>query len=163
MDMEQLNLVNFKVQPCYNHSSHSHKQCHYYHSKKDRRRGCRHLADMCPQMREDGEACKRGDACEYAHSKVEQLYSYPRYKTKFCTHYPNDCENCEYGEYCSFAHHEKELRIELIHHFTKDQDFFIFHYKTLWCPYNYIQHDRSKCFYAHNWQDFRRKPTEYLY
>ena len=31
------------------------------------------------------------------------------------------------------------------------------------CPFNYIKHDRSQCYYAHNWQDFRRRPPDYNY
>lgn len=53
--------------------------------------------------------------------------------------------------------------MELIHHYEQDIDFFIFHYKTLWCPFNYVKHDRSQCVYAHNWQDYRRKPHLYNY
>lgn len=49
--------------------------------------------------------------------------------------------------------------IELIHNLEYDNDFYIFYYKTVWCPFNYINHDRANCVYAHNWQDYRRKPN----
>jgi hypothetical protein len=31
------------------------------------------------------------------------------------------------------------------------------------CPFNLTQHDKAQCVYAHNWQDFRRKPTQFAY
>lgn len=63
------------------------------------------------------------------------------------------------GDFCSFAHHEFDIKAELIHNLEFDQDFYLFYYKTIWCPFNYINHDRAICVYAHNWQDFRRKPS----
>jgi len=40
----------------------------------------------------------------------------------------------------------------------KDADFYMYHFKTAWCPYpeNYHQQpkERADCVYAHNWQDF---------
>ena len=33
----------------------------------------------------------------------------------------------------------------------------MYDFKTIWCPY-ITKHDRSQCVYAHNSQDFRRKP-----
>ena len=39
--------------------------------------------------------------------------------------------------------------------------------KTEWCPFTPIKqninHNRLHCVYAHNVQDFRRKPDLYLY
>ena len=37
----------------------------------------------------------------------------------------------------------------------------MFYYKTEWCPFNLTTHDKGLCVYAHNYQDFRRKPNEY--
>lgn len=41
----------------------------------------------------------------------------------------------------------------------------MFHYKTIWCPYSEGDetHERTSCVYAHNWQDFRRKPHLIVY
>ena len=46
-----------------------------------------------------------------------------------------------------------------------DDDFYMFHFKTVWCPFNTEsrEHYREKCVYAHNWQDFRRKPHVFEY
>jgi hypothetical protein len=35
-----------------------------------------------------------------------------------------------------------------------DQDFYMFYYTTVWCPYSDREHQRDVCVYAHNWQDF---------
>ena len=45
----------------------------------------------------------------------------------------------------------------------RDEDFYVFHFKTVWCPYNEDKHARDACVYAHNWQDFRRKPFFFAY
>ena len=98
-----------------------------------------------------------------AHNKVEELYHHDNYKQKFCSTYPNRLNECEYGEFCSFAHSENEIKTELLHNYVFDTDFYIFHYKTLWCPFNLTSHDKALCVYAHNWQDFRRRPNVYEY
>lgn len=58
---------------------------------------------------------------------------------------------------------ENDISIELIHNYEYDDDFYMFHFKTVWCPFNLTAHDKSLCVYAHNWQDFRRKPSIYHY
>lgn len=39
----------------------------------------------------------------------------------------------------------------------------MFHFKTVWCPYADPNHQKENCVYAHNWQDYRRKPHIYGY
>ena len=51
---------------------------------------------------------------------------------------------CEYGRFCSFAHSEMEIGIELIHNFEFDEDFWVFWYKTVWCPFNLSFHDKVR-------------------
>jgi len=51
----------------------------------------------------------------------------------------------------------------MLENFSRDADFYIFHFKTVWCPYNEEDHERSDCVYAHNWQDYRRKPSVFSY
>lgn len=100
-----------------------------------------------------------GDACTYCHTRVEEFYHPDKYKAKFCASFnpsnPNPIRpTCEYGEYCSFAHSESELTVDLLHNFTKDADFYMFHFKTVWCPFNDsngVKHDKEKCVYAHHW------------
>ncbi len=101
-----------------------------------------------------GNYCSFGDNCMKSHNHVEQLYRPEKYKTKFCSFYPDELEKCEYGVYCSIAHSEEDVAIDLIHTFEKDEDyedFFMFYFKTVWCPYNIKKHDKAKCVYAHNW------------
>lgn len=50
----------------------------------------------------------------------------------------------------------------MIHLLTRDQNFYMYKYKTVWCP-DTTQHDRSNCVYAHNIQDFRRNPKDFPY
>lgn len=44
----------------------------------------------------------------------------------------------------------------------KDTDFYMYYFKTEWCPFN-KEHNKAQCDYAHNWQDFRRKPHLFDY
>ncbi|CAK92377.1 unnamed protein product (macronuclear) [Paramecium tetraurelia] len=161
--VEHLDLGFFKVQPCKVMGNHNHKQCPFFHNPKDRKRvAVEYSADLC-QYIENNSICPYGDNCNRAHNRVEQLYRVDNYKTKFCSYYPNNILQCDYGKFCSFAHSEGDIAIELIHNLEYDDDFFIFYYKTVWCPFNLTQHDKSLCVYAHNWQDFRRKPQGYNY
>lgn len=161
--LKLLVLESFKTEPCRIPSPHNHKQCNLYHNDKDRKRkGEFYSVDLC-EFIEQNQICPYGDACLKSHSGVEQLYRQDKYKKKFCSHYPFDINNCEYGEFCSFAHEEEELLIELLHRLEKNKDFFIFKFKTAMCPFNYLSHDKAQCVYAHNWQDFRRKPDLFQY
>ena len=95
---------------------------------------------------------------------MEEFYHPEKYKVKFCSTYPDRTETCEYGEMCSFAHSEAELTVDLLHLVEeRDHDFYMFHFKTVWCPFSDMNHARDVCVYAHNWQDYRRKPHLYDY
>ena len=153
-----LNLKLFKTTPCTIYEVHNHKLCVFYHSSKDRRRVQGYSFEMC----QDSEKCGKGEECDKSHNKVELLYHVDRYKTKFCTFYPNEVNYCEYAGYCSFAHSESDIKIELIHNYPRNTDFYMYYFKTGWCPF-ILQHDKAVCVYAHNWQDFRRKPKEANY
>lgn len=86
-----------------------------------------------------------------AHNTVEEFYHPDKYKAKFCeTYFEPDLE-CEYGDHCAFAHTDAEISIELIDRFDRDTDFYLFHFKTVWCPYNEDSHQREACVFAHNW------------
>ena len=88
---------------------------------------------------------------------MELNYHPNNYKRRFCIYFPDNLHKCKFGEYCSYAHSESDILVELLHNYEFDSDFFMFHYKTSFCPINHIDHDRSLCVYAHNWQDYRRK------
>ena len=47
---------------------------------------------------------------------------------------------------------------------TKDVDFYLFHFKTEFCPFLDDKiHNKKECVYSHNWLDYRRKPYKYQY
>mmetsp|Transcript_13602 Transcript_13602/g.21277 ORF Transcript_13602/g.21277 Transcript_13602/m.21277 type:complete len:335 (+) Transcript_13602:2952-3956(+) len=117
--------------------------------------------DICSNH-ERPEKCNEG--CLLSHNRVESVYHPEKYKSKYCTRYPKNLSKCDYGDYCSFAHSTKELKSRLIHNMKKDRDFYLFFFKTEWCPFNKDHnHNRAQCVYAHNWQDFRRKPNIFHY
>ena len=110
--------------------------------------------------------CKLGDSCPRAHNTVEDFYHPEKYKSKFCQTFPHHVHTCKFGEMCAFAHTEDELSIDYLHRMERDTDFYLFHFKTVWCPYSDKEdynHPRDACVYAHNWQDFRRKVHIYNY
>mmetsp|Transcript_20327 Transcript_20327/g.17596 ORF Transcript_20327/g.17596 Transcript_20327/m.17596 type:complete len:238 (+) Transcript_20327:74-787(+) len=135
--IEHLDLNNFKTKACPISSQHNHKHCPYYHNNRDRKRPkVFYSAEMCEYAEKDPANCPHGDECLKSHNRVEQLYRTEKYKTKFCTCYPHHLDKCEYGHFCSFAHSENDILIELIHNYEFDDDFYSFHYKTVWCPFN---------------------------
>jgi len=157
-------LDNFKTKPCTVKGNHNPKVCDHYHFDKDRRRPTNifnYSTVMCSYAARNLE-CPEGDNCGYCHNKVEELYHPERYKRKFCLCHPHNVHKCEYGNYCSFAHNEGEIKIELLHNMKKDEKFYLYKYKTVFCPYIY-SHDRNQCVYAHNPQDYRRDPRVYNY
>ena len=109
---------------------------------------------MCEQIQGSSQQCDQGDNCIRCHTRVESFYHPEKYKAKFCSFYPNRLDLCEYGDICAFAHSEQELSISQLDKMTVDQDFYMFYYKTVWCPYSDREHQRDACVYAHNWQDF---------
>ena len=68
-----------------------------------------------------------------ANSNVERLYHHERYKTKFCL--SSKPEDCVYGDFCSFAHSENDIKTRLIHNYPRNIDFYMFYFKTEWCPF----------------------------
>jgi len=156
-----IDLLTFKTKKCSFQMQHNHKHCLYYHNVKDKRRvsGC-YSADKC--LASETSSCPLGDRCSKSHNTVEKLYHPDKFKTKYCNYYPNRLHLCQYYTYCSFAHSDEELKVELLHYLEKDIDFYLFYFKTSWCPFNH-DHNKADCVYAHNWQDFRRKPHLFQY
>ena len=149
-----LNLQQFKTIECGIKTYHDHKQCPYFHTLKDRRRNTKfhdYIPEMCPDMSKDKLTCVYSDNCNFCHNTVEQFYHPLRYKTKLCTNFPDTIDDCVYDKFCSFAHKETELRIKLLHKMEKVDKFYMYEYKTVYCPFN-NQHDKSSCEYAHNVQ-----------
>lgn len=86
-----------------------------------------------------------------AHNRVEDFYHPEKYKTKFCQSYPERVDACDYGDMCAFAHCESELSVDVLEKMEHDADFYMFHFKTVWCPFSDKDHQRDACVYAHNW------------
>ena len=161
-EIKHLNLLYFKITKCDKPNCSDIKNCPLYHSDSDRRRSlmyCKYVSDMCPNVSKNSP-CPHRDGCKYSHNHFESLYHHSKYKKRFCNSYPDRINTCKYHNYCSYAHSEEEIQIVLLHNYTYDKDFFVFHYKTQFCPFNFIEHNRSGCVYAHNWQDLRRAPHE---
>jgi hypothetical protein len=166
---DEFEVNTFKTVKCNMSMKHNEKQCLYYHSSKDRRRNplnWNYISENCIYS-ESEKTCPHGDNCQKSHNKVELFYHPSKFKNKFCSHFNlnpklNDIETCSYGKYCSFAHSENEIKIELIHNFPKNEEFFISHFKTVICPFTQT-HEKSVCVYSHNWQDFRRNPQKTIY
>ena len=163
-EIVHLNLDIFKAFPCPSPQDHNRIQCQFYHCpKKDRKRPQHqymYCSFLCPATKK-GEICPNGENCSGCHNNVELNYHPNNYKKRFCIYFPDNIKECKFGRFCSYAHSENDILVELIHNFELDADFFMFHYKTSFCPVNHIDHDRSQCVYAHNWQDYRRKPNDY--
>lgn len=164
------NLSTFKMQKCRLTYKHSEKQCTFYHSLKDKRRSAdKHFysSELCG-LAANEKVCRDGDFCKKSHNQVEMFYHKEKFKTKFCSFYSisktlaSINSECPYGTVCSFSHCEKEIRIDLIHKLEKNQDFYLYFFKTVVCPFD-KSHDKSTCSYAHNLQDFRRNPKKYVY
>jgi hypothetical protein len=150
-----LDINTFKSKSCSYMEVHSQKQCVCFHSASDRRRvPVLYSYERCPMSKHS--LCPLGDTCNKTHNTVEQLYHPEKYKRKMCHEYPNKVDKCDYGEFCSFAHSESELKIELIHEYEMNQNFYMHYFKTESCPFNH-EHNKSICVYWHNWQDYRRK------
>ena len=80
--------------------------------------------------------CPDGDSCPKAHNRVESFYHPEKYKSKFCNKWPHNVDSCDFGNMCAFAHYEEELSTDLLHRMEHDADFYMFHFKTVWCPFN---------------------------
>jgi hypothetical protein len=144
------------VDPCTVTEFHNHKQCPRYHGELDKRRSNQkhtYISDFCPKPAH----CK--ESCGLAHNKVERLYHIEKYKQKFCS---MSYGKCCYKDFCSFAHNDQDIKTPLIHKMPRDREFYMFYFKTEWCPFNH-EHNKAQCVYSHNWQDFRRKPHLFRY
>ncbi|XP_078439720.1 zinc finger CCCH domain-containing protein 20-like [Wolffia australiana] len=104
---DEFRMYEFKVRRCVRGRSHDWTECPYAHpGEKARRRDPRkfnYSGVACPDFRKG--ACKRGDACEYAHGVFECWLHPSRYRTQAC----KDGVNCR-RRVCFFAHTPDQLR-----------------------------------------------------
>ena len=153
-------LYTFKTTACKIIGPHDYKQCNYYHSYKDRRRNpIIYASEKCKYY--ETEYCPLGENCPKSHNTSEKFYTFEKYKTRMCG-IQFTRKKCNFERICCFAHTEEELTIFPIHHLPSDKMFYMFYFKTTWCPLA-ENHNRALCVYAHNWQDFRRRPHLFKY
>ena len=148
-----LDLSTFKTQSCKDNSPHEIKKCIFYHFKSEKRRPLTkyvYSKTLCAKK----QKCTN-ENCSYAHNFIEQIYHPDNYKKKYCKEFIEK-GNCKFGIYCALAHGDMELKIKPLHLMRIDKDFLLFHFKSEYCPFSKIEHDRFKCVYAHNWQDYKR-------
>jgi hypothetical protein len=161
MQSQLLDIMTFKTKECIISEQHDQKYCLFYHSIKDKRRvPTTYTSEKCQFFNEGN--CPLQDACNKSHNRMERLYHPEKYKTSFCNDFFQPTPCCSYNSLCCFAHSEEDVLIELIHNMPQDEEFFMFYFKTVWCPFNF-DHNKALCLYAHNWQDFRRKPFLFEY
>ncbi|ERN05250.1 hypothetical protein AMTR_s00007p00102750 [Amborella trichopoda] len=104
---DEFRMYSFKVKPCSRAYSHDWTECPFVHPGENaRRRDPRryHYSCVpCPDFRKG--ACRRGDACEYAHGVFECWLHPAQYRTRLC----KDETGCT-RRVCFFAHKPEELR-----------------------------------------------------
>lgn len=114
---DDFRMFEFKVRKCVRARSHDWTECPFAHpGEKARRRDprkCHYSGTACPEFRKG--ACKRGDACEYAHGVFECWLHPARYRTQPC----KDGTRCR-RRVCFFAHTPEQLRI--LPHATNSPD-----------------------------------------
>lgn len=150
-----LDLEQFKVARCRNMCK--SKKCSSWHSWHDSRRPwvrLRYSKYPC-----EAAQCK-DKSCLFSHNIIEQKYHPDNYKKKYCQEFI-ELEECKFGEVCALAHSDQDLKIRPLHLMSIDLDFFLFHFKSEFCPFGKIEHNRFTCVYAHNWQDFKRPFRDY--
>ncbi|GFP82870.1 zinc finger CCCH domain-containing protein 20 [Phtheirospermum japonicum] len=105
---DNFRMFEFKVKKCARARSHDWTECPFAHpGEKARRRDPRryhYSGSACPDYRRG--ACRRGDACEYAHGVFECWLHPARYRTQPC----KDGTHCR-RRICFFAHTPEQLRV----------------------------------------------------
>uniref|UniRef100_A0ACD5XHL2 Uncharacterized protein n=1 Tax=Avena sativa TaxID=4498 RepID=A0ACD5XHL2_AVESA len=106
---DEFRMYSFKVNPCSRAYTHDWTECPFAHPGENaRRRDPRRHAYTCvpcPDFRRDPAACRKGDACEYAHGVFESWLHPAQYRTRLC----KDEVGCP-RRICFFAHGVRQLR-----------------------------------------------------
>lgn len=153
----KLHILKFKTEECPRiNENHNKKACYYYHQEFDRRRNVLQHKYANALCKNSSNSCVLKDKCKLCHNKVELLYHPKNYKTKYCFDYFTNNKICDFGDYCSFAHSKSELTVKRLEDYVFDYNFFLFKYKSEYCPFSNFNHDKRLCVYAHTIQDFRR-------
>ena len=151
--VQHLNLARFKTEKCPKVECPNKKGCEFFHSAADCRRNPYEF-EYDSQTCEFGKNCLNKSGCSHSHNKFEAHYHPIKYRKKYCKHIL-DIDRCRHGRFCFAAHSDSELKISLLHYMDQNDDFYVFKYKTEFCPFQ-VEHNCDKCVYAHSWEDFRR-------
>lgn len=152
------NIYTFKTIKCTLKYQHLASECSCYHSELDRRRPLMcYSSKLCKYT---SQTCPLGEQCPNSHNRIEQLYHLEQFKTKYCLN--QRFGFCKYGSTCTFAHSESELAVPMLDKYELNNWFYVNLFKTVWCPFA-EKHNKAVCVYAHNWQDFRRRPNLFSY
>lgn len=145
-----LRLDSFKTQPCPKNCVHI--SCSFFHNLADRRRPLSvspYSKFICPKA----EKCL-SKQCRRAHNFTEQVYHPENYKKKYCKNLIKK-GHCHFGDVCAYVHSDRQLKSFPLHLVPENLEFMLFRFKSVFCPF-WHEHDKLKCVYAHNWQDFKR-------
>ncbi|XP_051228600.1 zinc finger CCCH domain-containing protein 33-like [Lolium perenne] len=106
---DEFRMYSFKVNPCSRAYTHDWTECPFAHPGENaRRRDPRrrnYTCVPCPDFRRDPAACRKGDACEFAHGVFESWLHPAQYRTRLC----KDEVGCP-RRICFFAHGARQLR-----------------------------------------------------
>ncbi|KAK1670346.1 hypothetical protein QYE76_058505 [Lolium multiflorum] len=106
---DDFRMYSFKVNPCSRAYTHDWTECPFAHPGENaRRRDPRrrnYTCVPCPDFRRDPAACRKGDACEFAHGVFESWLHPAQYRTRLC----KDEVGCP-RRICFFAHGARQLR-----------------------------------------------------
>lgn len=152
-----LRLESFKDKACTGDCG--GKKCTRYHSWHDSRRS---WLDIGYSKYHCEEKICRDQRCVFSHNVIEQKYHPENYKKNYCREWVEK-GGCKFGEVCAMAHSDLELKTKPLHLMKIDIDFLLFRFKSEFCPFGKISHDRFSCVYAHNWQDFKRPYHDYSF
>ncbi|KEH34293.1 putative transcription factor C3H family [Medicago truncatula] len=105
---DEFMMYRFKVERCYETSSHYFSECSFVHPGENLKRRdpkqYNYSYLLCHAFQKSG-SCWKGDACEYAHGAFESGLHPSRYRTMYCRN-GTECRR----EVCFFAHNHEELR-----------------------------------------------------
>lgn len=158
--IDHLKLSRYKTEKCPRDVCRNTKTCPYFHGAEDCRRDP-FTTTYSPELCEFGINCFSRAKCVCSHNKYESNYHPLRYKRKYCK-YLLEINRCKYGKYCADAHNDQDISIELLHTMARNDDFYLFKFKTEFCPFQ-MEHSIRKCVYGHSWEDFRRDILKYPY
>lgn len=151
--IEHLDLSKYKTEKCPKEVCRTKKNCPFFHNGDDYRRDPAKFI-YTPEFCEFGKNCLSRQKCLLSHNKFETNFHPLRYKKKYCKHIL-EINRCAYGKFCANGHNDQDIKVQLLHTMARNDDFYLFKFKTEFCPFQ-MEHNMRKCVYSHSWEDYRR-------